>query len=1052
MPDLAMIPQYAEILTALQAAWNTVQTEKTMRIVLIEGASGMKKSELVRRFLHECPANSLIGRGLNIPELYWPLRQAYESTLDLKIIRKHLRKSRKRLPRPWQLAFTTLAQAIQFIPLSDNPFWKNLVRWQLNPFYIDEEELERSTPISFPELFTFALGDLTRILPVILFLQNLDEADDSTLKSLISTVLPSLKTHPLLFIADFENTPSQKQSLVAEFVETAKNTVDTLHFTLDPLPENEIRDIITKELPTVMADLSKEEQRAVQQRIQTITEGNIARLTDLIYWISHTPPQNRQATLESLSDFTSILYTLFLRLSKEEQEFLQMAATQGYYFCLAVVAHALSKEENELAHLLARMSGESGTWIRWNVTVRHGERSLQWYEFLGKERYQLVRNSLPEHQRSDAHHKIARALETIYHEALSSISGLLASQFEQAHRKISAADYQLILAHQANNQGELSRAFEYAQKGLHNLESIEKPEETREFKILRCQLLLEKGRAMQGTEQATAALDVLRNAYALARDLYDLNLEIDTGQSLGRILLDRNLWNEGIGIIERSLELARNQQNWRSIVEAMEILRSRYHRRGEDQGYLVLCDTIIADLSEYESDQHLLVITEILEDKGWIYLQRNENENALQTFEQALSFLHQLKDPKSYPEIFYKIYRWLTIVSRSLKNYETSLKQSEEAIRWADASLNLRKQVFARYEKAKTLQWLARIQDADHEMESALQLVKHSSDLITRGAFEEDYGFFFSKTGRKQRSREMYQYAYEHYTAAHNFQNAQEVRGHLATIDKNSGFFNQALATYQSLAYEAMSFDDKSSQGLALNHIGDIYRIQNQLNKAEQTHLKVLQLCRETHDISRKAITLRYLGQAYLVQLAFSQANTSLTEADSEQNQAGYNEIWNYRVNIFSGRLALCEGKKHQAQEQIAGAIEKLEAIQDSLWVGLAKLNYVLALLSAGNSQDAILLAEEVLEVFQNLESWRLSEAYHLLARCYLALGDVEQAQAEIEQAQSLFMKLKLFHRVHQAENTEIKIEEARRNKKKLGNYRLLRLDELRQDFNHLGI
>ena len=132
-------------------------------------------------------------------------------------------------------------------------------------------------------------------------------------------------------------------------------------------------------------------------------------------------------------------------------------------------------------------------------------------------------------------------------------------------------------------------------------------------------------------------------------------------------------------------------------------------------------------------------------------------------------------------------------------------------------------------------------------------------------------------------------------------------------------------------------------------------------------------------------------------------------------------------------------------------AINELEKVQDSLWVGIGLLNRGLLYLGTKDHKKGLADAQHALEIFEPIEIWRVSEAHHLLARCYLALGDLEQSQKEIEQAKSLFMKFGLFHRVHQVENTELKVEEARET----GNfkqYQKLDLEELRQDFNHLGI
>lgn len=91
--DLSIIPNYDEILTKLHVAWDAVQTSKSLRIVLIEGESGMKKSSLVHKFLQSSDARYIIGHGSGIPVPYLPLRMACESMLRLDIVQKQLKKN-----------------------------------------------------------------------------------------------------------------------------------------------------------------------------------------------------------------------------------------------------------------------------------------------------------------------------------------------------------------------------------------------------------------------------------------------------------------------------------------------------------------------------------------------------------------------------------------------------------------------------------------------------------------------------------------------------------------------------------------------------------------------------------------------------------------------------------------------------------------------------------------------------------------------------------------------------------------------------------------------
>lgn len=158
--EFSFLPQYAHILQELHAAWNTVQSSKTLRIVLIEGESGMKKSELVRAFLNESQAPCIVGRCSDIPEPYLPFRLAYESLLELEMVQEELQKSPEEVTEEqWQIALTTFAQALRMVQPTGNPVWEQVKQWESTalvssvPDSLEAEGGSHPKPISFPEVF-----------------------------------------------------------------------------------------------------------------------------------------------------------------------------------------------------------------------------------------------------------------------------------------------------------------------------------------------------------------------------------------------------------------------------------------------------------------------------------------------------------------------------------------------------------------------------------------------------------------------------------------------------------------------------------------------------------------------------------------------------------------------------------------------------------------------------------------------------------------------------------------------------------------------------------
>jgi tetratricopeptide (TPR) repeat protein len=270
-------------------------------------------------------------------------------------------------------------------------------------------------------------------------------------------------------------------------------------------------------------------------------------------------------------------------------------------------------------------------------------------------------------------------------------------------------------------------------------------------------------------------------------------------------------------------------------------------------------------------------------------------------------------------------------------------------------------------------------------------------------------------------------------------------------MDKKFGAFQSALGMYQQLLSDGLANDDKHRQSLSLNHLGDIYRILNQLQEAVQAHSTAERLCEEIHRTDRQALAIRRLGQAYLCGWQLPKATIALNKSKTLYEANIASPRARQRVNIFSGRLTLCQSDYKRASHLLQEVIENSSCLQGKTWIGLALLNQGLINLAMGKLQEVLTAPTKALEIFQQEGLWRDSEAHHLLARCHLALGNLDEALDEIEQAKSRFMDLGLFHRVYQAESTELHIIEAR-EQDDIEKWRVLSEEELRYDFNHLGI
>jgi len=1090
--DLSILPGYAEILSEVKAAWQDVQDSQSLRIVLIEGESGSHKTDIVKRFLDETKAPCVFAQGYRIPESYFPLRMAFESWMELEEVQKHLKQLPDQVARDWQSALTLFAQLLPVLRLTDTKTREQLARWQPSTlqgatdsgFPGAEGSSYPMTIMTLPRLFTIALGELARLMPIVFFLDNLDLIDTATLEAFCTDILPSWKNIPILFVATFASISGEELAALSKFIETARNMQHARHMELVNIAEGDIHLVLGEQISNLAAD----KLAVLVHHVYRATRGNLAQIQDVVEWIQSEGAQVF-ANPESIPSHVRLCQRRFDQLGELERKVLQIGAVQGISFCSKVVADVAccvldGNSQEEIDRLLNDLAGKSRSFIRSGKVevVRGGN----WYEFLGRRIHAWVYESISEETRKWYHREIGHALENVYKEDVI-ITSLLADHFKKGNLAKESAHYFAKVARQSNEWGDSQLAGKYAQEGLRLLESAE---DVLEVCCIRCQLFLEKGRALKNV-RPYEAVEALEESSRIAFSVLEVteaseeidgmreefeSCELEASLHLGETWLILNDWEQGFKRLSETIDLAIEQGKDTVVIGAMEMLRDQYYRRGETEKYFELCDEkvkVLQSISIFPDKR--VIIAEILEDKGWMYLGQGKSNRALRTFWQAQGFLEYLSNPEKYPEIHYKIYMGKADVLHRSRDVARALQEAEEAIKWADVSQQRRYQALARVARATILSHAGETRTSEKEYQDLLDRYENSADWVTVVYLKEKYGDFLILTGKLSEAKNLLQPLYEDLTAMGNLLWAQRIRVQLAKLDSYMGKFHRSLTVFQQLLGEATARNDKVGQIALLNHLGDIYRLQNRAGEAEQAHLRAIYICQEIQS-TRLVDSLHHLGRVHLTNWThIEQAEEKLTEAEERlvtsdsldarldeaaeekkeepalpyEERTGYIKDYNH-LRLSKGRLFLCQNRLDDSLKMLRKATSAALKVNDRLSSGLGYLNVGLVYLCQGKPEEALKMTEYALDELPT-ESWRKAEGHHLLARCYLAMGELEKAREHADTAKTRFINLGLFHRVNQVESTELYITEAG----KTGNvekWRCLDEMELRFDFNHLGI
>ncbi|MBK8904545.1 MAG: AAA family ATPase [Anaerolineaceae bacterium] len=1021
--NLKSIPQYQETLLTITNVWDKVRQSKQHAIIFLEAPSGMKKTEIVLDFLKNNEVISIRSRGSGVPSSYLPFHIAYQSILHLDIVQQVIND-----PEPNQLAIErqrllkTIISATPFLQPINIPDLVLTHQWQTA--YQPTFELETSSdfeghipiprPITLPNRLVATLSELASVSPILFFLDDLDLVDNSSLDALSRELLPALQSVPVLFLFTFGSASFSENNSLSTFIENLENNFSAEHISLSLLQEESVKHILRTEFANWEQPLMDE----LVSKIFSSSAGNLAQLKDLLGWLRQYYPEHPPLLVKEIPTHDSLMGKQFAQLGQLQKEILCLASCQGRYFCAEAVAKILGKPSQLVLKSLNKMSNEAG-WVRADAEMALESQTLHWYRFHGRKRHEWIYRVVPEEHLAKYHRQTGEALETIYGQSSKQIADLLANQFEKAKAYTKAAEYLDFLANQANRQGDDVSAQHYAEKGLLYLQDNNGQE-------LVCRLTAELGKAYQRSEKAHLAIDILEEAQKRATELnLGDELIIDIDYHLGQALLDSNRWDNGTEVLFRAVDKAIAVKNSLRAAEILESCRIAYYVRGNEQ-FLAECDRVITFLKKQSDNTSPIAIAEILEDKGWFFLERRNIELANQAFMEAFAVLFSVQEHQAYPDIFYKLYSQQASALRFKGEYSLALANAESAISWAIVCRRRDYEANGYMIKAIILDSAKDLENAELSFKKAIALLNTHSNLHMSSKVAEMYGLFLSQTGRKKEALEQYQAEYKYSILSNNERQAQVARNDIAAIHTHLGLFSEALATYQQLLNEGIAQEDIARQIVSLNHMGDIYRIQGNLVNSEKCHTQALQLCDRMLKLGSKLISLRYLMRTYIAGYKYVEAKDAFNQLHNLYNMHTVINRDYYRSQIYLYRLHLLNSAFQESFDGLMEVVGNLEKINDLFWLGLAYLNVSLCQLLLGKSDESVGNAQAALSALETAGSWRSSEAHQLLARCHLALGNLEEAQTEIVEAKSRFMQLKLFHRVTETENIETAIEIAK--------------------------
>jgi len=532
--------------TGRAAELQTLRAAAVHKLILLEGEPGIGKTRLAEEYIHSANAITLrgIARELEQSLPYQPVIESLRGLLsrsDWPMLRSGLQAS---VPKLWltevtrllpELSMMVTASPAEAATASDSTELAPSESFRRNAATLPTDESRLWEGVNQ------FLSALAAQHPVIIFLDDLHWADSSTL-----ALLGYLARQP---------GPATLTYLTAARQITPRSPLATLLQTLtrdDRLSRLPLQRLSADDIAAIAQSLSRTHAGQLAEWLTRFSEGNPYMLAELIRdarqknILHDDGGVNVQALQEATSPIVpqtiySLIESRLSRLSDPARRILDAAVAAGREFDFEVVARAVALSENTALDALDEL--RASQLIQPNTHDPTGRLHLfdhtltmeVAYRDVGEARHRLF------------HHRLAEALETIYHNRTDSVAGLIASHFIEGRAPDRAAPYAFRTGQLAAGLAAWAEAAGFYEQAL----AVESDD------ARRLNILLALGDARFQSGAPARASELFQEAATLAQKLKDEATTDAAREGLGRSLLTQGRYAEAIGLARDLINAAR---------------------------------------------------------------------------------------------------------------------------------------------------------------------------------------------------------------------------------------------------------------------------------------------------------------------------------------------------------------------------------------------------------------------------------------------------------------------------------------------------------------
>ncbi|MEM2899370.1 MAG: DUF2791 family P-loop domain-containing protein, partial [Thermoplasmata archaeon] len=498
------------------------------------------------------------------------------------------------------------------------------------------------------EYISEMLGAISREQPVILFLDDLHWADESSL-SLMHYVAYALRTSRVLIIGTYrpEDIDEGGQETTFGLRETLRKMSRERLFTIIELPRLG-RFEIEKMIDSIFNpnDFTKE----FKFRLFTETEGNPFFVEEVlkslfeegvIYkegkgkeaWQSEAWHSKGIEDVKLPKSIKDVVLRRYDRLDDNGKKVLRYASAIGQEFEFKVLCSALAIEEDKLAEELDKLKGarlvkesEHEGLLRFD----HSMIQEVIYEEMGTRWQKIV------------HERIGNSIEKMCEGRHAEVAGKLSYHYMKCENEEKAVKYSILAGEVASRKfaySEASKYYEIASQFL--LTERKSREEERERKRKKIEVLLGLEQIARITGEIDNALQYNRQLLKLARELGDDKRRAEIHRNIGTIMREKNEWEEALENYEKSYKISEKLNEVHGSSESLVLIGEVHWAKGELNKSVEYFKKAIS-IAERVGDAKVLAMAYM--NLGLVSRHIGELSSALVHYEKSLSFLSNIGD------------------------------------------------------------------------------------------------------------------------------------------------------------------------------------------------------------------------------------------------------------------------------------------------------------------------------------------------------------------------------------------------------------------------